>query len=111
WSFKYISSSQGEFNGRLIPLNQAVQTAAGLIMITPDSNSSPVRGLMFVNFDMPASVAQRYLKNLKIVPASKEGSVLSITLQDADVQRGKDVLNKLVEEYNKATVDDKNQTI
>jgi len=111
WSFKYINSSQGEFNGRLVPLNQAVQTAAGVIMITPDSSSNPVRSLIFVNFNMTVTVAQRYLQNLKIVPASKEGSVLSITLQDADVQRGKDVLNKLVEEYNKATVDDKNQAI
>jgi len=111
WPFRFIDDTHGEFNGRIVPLNQKVQTAAGVIMITPVPGVNPVRSVVFVDLNTTAAIAELYLKNLKITPASKEGSVLSIVLQDADVQRGKDVLNKLVEEFNKATIDDKNLAI
>ncbi|MHB8209622.1 exopolysaccharide transport family protein, partial [Mucilaginibacter sp.] len=109
WSVKVISKNQAIFNGQTLTVNRPVQTDAGLIMITTN-NSSIDNRLLFVNFNTTENAAQSFIANLSIVAATKDATVLLIKLQDANVDRGKDVLNKLVEEYNQAGIDDKNVT-
>ncbi|WP_179415815.1 GumC family protein [Mucilaginibacter sp. E4BP6] len=109
WTFKYIDSTKAEFNGKIVPLNHPVETEAGLILITPDGVPT-FNHIIYVNFGRVPNVAEGYIARLKIEAASKQSTVLIITLEDADVQRGKDVLNRLVDEYNQAAIEDKNLT-
>jgi len=109
WSIKGVNKDLAIFNGQTVKMNKAVQTDAGLLMITTNNSSIDDR-LLFVNFDTTPNVAQNLIYNLSIIPATKDATVLLIKLQDADVNRGKDVLNKLVAEYNQAGIDDKNIT-
>jgi len=109
WAINMIDNGHVNFNGKTIKLNSPEQTEAGLLLVTPKTNTVDKR-LIFVNFGNVVNVAQSYINSLTIIPATKEATVLLITLQDADIERGKDLLDRLVYEYNKAGIDDKNIT-
>ncbi|TGE04318.1 GumC family protein [Hymenobacter fodinae] len=63
-----------------------------------------------ITFQNPQKLANHYAKSLRVVPVNKQASVLSLSLTDAVPARGKDIINKLVEVYNKEAVEDKNAT-
>jgi tyrosine-protein kinase Etk/Wzc len=109
WTANFSNNTM-KFNGKPIAFNIPVQTEAGLILITPAPGVNITKQVMNVQFTAIDVVAQSYIDNLKIVPASKESTVLEITLEDADPRRGKDVLNKLVDEYKREAIEDKNVT-
>ncbi|SMO36487.1 GumC family protein [Solitalea koreensis] len=55
-------------------------------------------------------VAQNYLdNNLSVTVAGKDASVFSLKLEDAVPEKGKDILNALIVEYNKSAVNEKNK--
>src|SRR5215217_7949131 len=49
------------------------------------------------------------LNNLTIVVQGQKSSILQLSINDAIPQRGKDILNQLITEYNKASILDKNK--
>lgn len=57
----------------------------------------------------PMAVAKSYAASLAIVPTSKSTSVVTMSLNNSNVQRGKDYINKLLEVYNINTNNDKNE--
>ena len=57
----------------------------------------------------PMSVAKSYSSSLIIAPTSKSTSVVSVSLNNSNIQRGKDYINKLLEVYNINTNNDKNE--
>lgn len=61
-----------------------------------------------IKFNKIKNLADSYRGRLTISPISKDASVLSITLTDAIPEKGKDVVNKLIEDYNKEAMEDKN---
>ncbi|WP_242920641.1 GumC family protein [Pontibacter liquoris] len=61
-----------------------------------------------LKFNELDNLADSYISRLTIGPVNKDASVLSITLTDAVPERGKDVVNKLIEVYNKEAMEDKN---
>ena len=109
WSIIILDNGQANFNGKVIKLNTPEQTEAGLVLVTP-KGSNINKHQIFVTFGTIVNVAQGYINNLTIIPATKSATVLLITLEDADVERGKDLLDRLVYEYNQAGIDDKNIT-
>jgi tyrosine-protein kinase Etk/Wzc len=109
WTANFSNNTM-KFNGKPVAFNIPVQTQAGLILITPAPGGSVTRQVMNIQFSAIDIVAQSYIDNLKIVPATKESTVLKITLEDANPGRGKDVLNKLVDEYQREAIEDKNIT-
>lgn len=54
--------------------------------------------------------AIKTLRLLKVKPVNK-GTILELTISDALPQRGEDILNELIEEYQRANVDDRNKTL
>ena len=54
-------------------------------------------------------LANLYNSQLNVVPVNKDASVLNINLTDPVPEKGKDIIDKLVEVYNKEAVEDKNQ--
>lgn len=57
----------------------------------------------------PTSVAKVYASSLSIKPTSKSTSVVTISLNNSNIQRGQDYINKLLEVYNINTNNDKNE--
>lgn len=54
------------------------------------------------------AVTDELLANLKVTQAAKLSSVIDLTIRDAVPKRGEDILNSLINEYNKAGINDKN---
>jgi tyrosine-protein kinase Etk/Wzc len=109
-NIQLLNPNEAEVNGRRYTIGLPLQTEAGLILIK--SKTGIVNLFKFpinVKFNDLDDVVQQYSGKLKIDPASKQATVLIITLEDAIPQRGMDFLNKLIEEYNHAAVEDKNR--
>lgn len=55
------------------------------------------------------AIGDLYSARVMITPVDKEASVLNIYLEDAVPRKGVDILNKLLELYNREAIEDKNQ--
>lgn len=110
FSVKIVSKTEVEINGKRALMNRPVQTGEGLILVSALQPSiAESKDDIMVKFNKVDQIIQNYTNNVKIDPASKQATVLIINLEDALPQRGKDILNQLVEEYNQAALDDKNE--
>lgn len=109
WDVQGISSNEVLFNGKKYSVNRPVSTEAGLLFFVPTKGSNTEK--ILVRFSTVEGAAQQFGSKLTITPVSKIGTALTITTEDAVPARGKDFLNILVNEYNKAGVEDKNETI
>lgn len=56
------------------------------------------------------AVANGYRQSIVITPISKDATVMKVSMTDAIPERGRDVINKLIEVYNQEALEDKNQT-
>lgn len=92
-------------------LNKAVKTPMGMVMVKPTllyGNGWNGRSLTVVCQDADL-LAKYYSQNLVTSLASKESSVVNLTLNDVSAQRAEDYLNTLVEVYKEDMINDKNQ--
>lgn len=64
---------------------------------------------IIVRFRNPHDLVEDFSYNLTVVPAKKESNALRVSIVDALPDRGKAVINKLLEDYNKEALEDKNQ--
>ncbi|NDW10596.1 tyrosine-protein kinase [Dysgonomonas sp. 520] len=53
--------------------------------------------------------AENYKNSIDISPASKRSNIIILSVNDTERQRGKDILDKLIELYNKDALSDKNK--
>ena len=63
---------------------------------------------IIIRFRDPRDLVDEFSNNLAVAPAKKDGNALHVTLIDALPDRGKVVINKLLEDYNKEAREDKN---
>lgn len=54
-----------------------------------------------------ATMAEYYQRNILITGTNEFSNIISITLNDAIKQRGKDIINALIKEYNENAIEDK----
>ncbi|RDV11100.1 capsular biosynthesis protein [Pontibacter diazotrophicus] len=89
---------------------QEIQKAYGTFTVVAaagaSSPSSPKN--IVVQFIDIRKLANAYNSRLSIEPVNKNASVLMISLVEPVRKKGKDIINKLVEVYNKEAVEDKN---
>ncbi|MCM1719099.1 GumC family protein [Bacteroides ovatus] len=78
-----------------------------LSSVLPESVTQERHITAFIN--RPSSVAKEYTKSLSISSTSKMTSVAVIELENSNMQRGKDFINKLLEMYNVNANNDKNE--
>lgn len=105
--------TQVNANGQNFPLNRWVNSPWGEIrfvpnpeyVITPHKKNYP---LFFVLLSVN-QVAEGLINNLSVTPASKLSTVIDLSLRDQVPQRGKDVLNTLIDFYNASAIEDKNK--
>ncbi|WP_026897759.1 GumC family protein [Daejeonella oryzae] len=106
--FKLINSKIGELNGQKIPLNREVKTPWGTLSIQLTGINIGVKEL-FIYISPAEAVTDNLIARIQIQPSSKMSSVLLLSIEDTKPNRAKDVLNKLVEVYNMAGLEDKNE--
>jgi tyrosine-protein kinase Etk/Wzc len=113
YNVRLLNDHEAEINGKKYPLNKPFNLEVGLVAIslnnTPTQDPALGKTSMEITFSDVDDVIDRVSKKISINPVSKQATVLIITMEDALPARGRDVLNRLVFEYNKAAIDDKNQ--
>jgi len=95
-------TSQHEF-GQLLTLPEGK-----FIFTLIDKNDSPQDDYQVV-FRRPEDAAPGYVGAFSIASANTYSDVLNLTYQHPVPQKGIDLLNAIVEEYNRVTIDDKNR--
>jgi capsular exopolysaccharide synthesis family protein len=105
----HFESMEGENRSRHA-FGQWFSTERGMFRITRNA-AYPVldQGHLIVQIQSTENIARAYLQDLFVKPMSYYSSVLEIKLREPIARRAADVLNKLVEVYNRAAVEDKNK--
>jgi tyrosine-protein kinase Etk/Wzc len=108
YTMQIININQIEINGKTYPVNKPFNFEAGTAIVTATQfDPADAHNSMDVVFNDLPNVVESLNNKITITPVSKQGTVLIITLQEAVPQRGKDILDRLVYEYNNAAIDDK----
>ncbi|MDE3743504.1 GumC family protein [Maribacter polysaccharolyticus] len=106
-SFEFAENDKGPT--KMYSYGKTISSPVGDIIITPNnlnpSGSGTNRYVVSVN--PIASVAAYYQNVLDISVDNNRSKILTISLNDAIVQRGKDVINTLIAIYNQNAIDDK----
>lgn len=101
-------NGKAELNGQPISLNKLEQTPFGTLLFVPTGKSKEVEQLS-IHVQPLTLVVEGLLSSLSVESTNKMASVLLLSINTPVPQKGKDLLNNLVEEYNKAAIDDKNK--
>jgi tyrosine-protein kinase Etk/Wzc len=96
-------------DGRSYPLNVPVQTPWGTLQFVanPHFHKAGTQPLYFRLLD-PKSVAAGLSKQLDVTAAGKLSSIVKLKLRDEVPERGEDIVNQLIENYNRSGIDYKN---
>ncbi|MGL5318341.1 MAG: Wzz/FepE/Etk N-terminal domain-containing protein, partial [Bacteroidales bacterium] len=86
-----------------------IETAWGAFMLEPTSlykaGESYSYNISVSGYD---AVAEDVLKYVQINMVSKKANVINLSMNTPDVKKGKDILNTIIEIYNKEAIEDKN---
>jgi tyrosine-protein kinase Etk/Wzc len=97
-----------KLNGVTIPLDKETETPYGLLKVHQAIKYSKVTKIKIL-VQTTGVFTESLIKDLKIEPSSKVSAVLLMNLKDPVKQRGCDILNKLIDFYNQAKLEDKNK--
>jgi len=87
-----------------------VRTDIGTVYIVPNAATNTIANEQLQCIISPIDkVAKAYIDALNIAAINKQVSIVKLDLYDIIPQRGRDVVNKLMEEYMQANVDDRNR--
>lgn len=80
----------------------------GALRVFRDSTGDATITDVDVHFHKPAGLVEDMLKNLSVVQSNKNSTVLELNFEATSVQRGIDVINKLLDVYVGSSITDKN---
>ena len=103
-----VDSSHFRFNGeeKVFSVGQRFNNAWGAFVVQKGGKSNYQD--MEVHFVDPKNLAEQMLKRLSVQQPNIKSTVLELTYEDSNIQRSKDVLNKLLDVYVQASLNDKN---
>ncbi len=106
-TFQFSNVEDGPMES--MSFGKPVSTGVGNVIITPNTpNIGAYRDRKYMVAVSPlAVVAEVYQKKIDISLTGEMSNIISISLNDPIIERGKDILNTLVDNYNKNAVDDK----
>jgi capsular exopolysaccharide synthesis family protein len=108
--FTYDSSNKRiNLYNHYYPLNQWLQTEWGILKFSSTSIPSQSNASFYFSLLSPKRVTEGILKRLKVIAAAKTSSVINLKLKDQVPRRGEDILNAILDAYEKASVGDKNR--
>jgi capsular exopolysaccharide synthesis family protein len=91
-------------------LPAVLETPMGAIRLTRNPLYTLPEGRMKIIIRKPLQAASMLKNSMKIDLADKQANVISLSVPAKDVVKGQDILKKLIELYNFASIDEKNQT-
>jgi tyrosine-protein kinase Etk/Wzc len=96
--------------GKSYPLDKWGMTPYGELKFIPNINYRKSDNEDPFKFQLRSvkKVVNSLVTRLVVVPSSKTGTVLTLSLQDEVPKRGEDILNELISAYNTAAINDKN---
>ncbi len=90
------------------PLNQFLNTPYGnMKFIANKFQKADPKNPLFFSFSETQAVTASLISALKASPSTKLTSVLLLKIRDTDPKRGEDILNELIEVYNRAAFSEK----
>ncbi|MCF7560764.1 polysaccharide biosynthesis tyrosine autokinase [Sabulilitoribacter multivorans] len=100
-----------EDNSKQYVFGETIPTSFGGIIISPKSNNLE----SFIGSDIrvkitPLEYLAESLKNkIDIDPIGKSSKVVEVSMVDPVIEKAKDIVNTLIDEYNKSTIEEKNE--
>jgi tyrosine-protein kinase Etk/Wzc len=95
-------------NGKKVALNKNINTEYGIIQIRLTGNAPEVEDL-YISISPITPVTEANMELLTVKASSKMSTVLNLSLESAIPQKGIDILDKLIDVYNHAGLEDKNK--
>jgi capsular exopolysaccharide synthesis family protein len=110
-SFNYIPGSNViMIDNKTYSMNQLVASPWGNIRFSenPLYAKTAIKKPFFFSLVSLQKIVNDLQNSLEILPSNKLSTVININLEDAIPQRGEAILNELINDYNRASIDDKN---
>lgn len=102
-------------NKKIGTLDEWINTQWGDIKFSVNPNYVPPsekeKKPLYLNFVPVANIASRLANSIKVTATSKLSSVLELAYADEIPQRAEQIINTLIGEYNKASVEEKNELV
>jgi len=102
-----------------LPLNEWIKTPYGTFRFVPNPRYKRTPELtlfgdtttypLWFTLTAPEKVVYSLSQNLVVSQPNNNGTVVTLTLPDQTIQRGKDILNELIYGYDSASINDQNQ--
>ena len=86
---------------------QQIRTPYGAFTVVAPASRSTAFGKIIVRFQNIEQVADYYNRAIGVQPINKNASILYLSLTDPIPEKAKDVVNKLMEVYNREAIEDK----
>ena len=103
-------NSTVSINGKDYPINQFVQTPYGELKFLTNKNFiKPTTLPLYFVLKNVGEVTTYMEKQLDVSEVGKLSSIVKLTMKDDNPRRGEDILNSLMDKYNKSSIDYKNQ--
>lgn len=109
-SHTMVNGSDIEAENTFGSLPETIDLPCGSVTIAPSGLSSQMNGAEKVIINNPNSVAGALASNLSIEFAKNANTILRIRLNTPLIEQGRDVINTLINFYNKQIIEDKNRS-
>lgn len=109
------SKSRFSFKGseRMLNFGDKVNMPFGGIILTPnfDQEEMKVGKDVTVKISPLSDITSYYNNQIKIMPSGLNSSIINITLEESVIEKGKDIINGLINTYNQYIIDNKNEVL
>jgi tyrosine-protein kinase Etk/Wzc len=110
-SFDEISKGKITIDGKQYLLGSTISTPYGAFVVSSPKNSiwgkGPVKGEYYLQIRSVKSAARGLSGALAVAPVGRQSSLIGLKFADQVPMRAEEILNALVDAYNKAGIDDK----
>jgi len=109
--FKYDTARRFvNMENKTYPLDEWRNTSYGLLKFIENPNLKKSESKPFYfNLVSPKKITTSVLENLQVSAPNKLATVIKLALKDENPKRGEDILNELINTYNRSSIDDKNE--
>ena len=104
----FLKNIEFEYSTKSLPA--LIETPMGVIRITRNPQFDIQKKEIKIIIQNPFQAASSLKNSMKIDLADKKANVITISVPTPDIKKGQDIVNKLIELYNIASVDEKNKT-
>ena len=99
-----------KFDNEFSSLPAVLKTPIGELLLLPDENVVLNKKYpLYIRVVPPVAMAQSFMGRITEEFVNKNSSVIRLSLHETNQKRGEDFLNRLLQVYNRETLDDKNK--